>query len=109
VYTIDGGYSFGLNQPGSRDLNLRGTPVFSTSDEGRPVLVPTAAIVSSTGAVSSVPARVNSAFGRVVSNGSDLRTTSRQVTLNVSPTFRGLSSWYTSVSYTLADTRSLLR
>jgi hypothetical protein len=109
VYTIDAGYSYGLNQPGVRDLNLRGTPSFTTSDEGRPVLVPTTAIVSSTGAVSSVPARINGAFGRVVSSGSDLRTTSRQVTFTVSPVFNGPASWYGSLSYTLADTRSQLR
>ena len=112
-YTIDAGYSYGMNQPGLRDLNLRGTPSFTTTDEGRPVLVPAAAIVSSTGAVSSVPARINSSFGRVVSNGSDLHTTSRQLTFTVAPSLAGAaggpSSWFGSLSYTLADTRSELR
>jgi hypothetical protein len=110
VYTIDAGYSYGMNQPGARDLNLREAQVFTTSDEGRPVLVPATAIVSSTGAVSSVPARINSAYGRVVSSGSDLHTVSEQVTFTVSPTLSGrLSSWFASLSYTLADTRSELR
>jgi hypothetical protein len=106
--TIDGAYSYGLNQPSTRDLNLAGTPVFSTSGEGRPILVPMSAIDSRTGVVSPVPARIDGTFGRVVANVSDLHTTSRQVTISVSPA-GGPRSWYSSFAYTLADTRSQLR
>jgi hypothetical protein len=108
-YTIDASYSLGLNQPGSVDLNLRNSPVFTTSDEKRPVLVPQSAIVPGTGSASSVPARVDDAFGRVVRNQSDLRTTSKQVTFTLIPrTFR-TATFYTSFAYTLSSTRAELR
>jgi len=108
-YTIDAAYSLGLNQPGSVDLNLRNTPAFSTSDEGRPVLVPASAIVPGTGAVSVVPARINDAFGRVVNNQSDLRTRSRQVTFTLVPRAFRTATFYTSLAYTLSSTRAQLR
>ena len=108
-YTIDGAFSYGLNQPGSVDMNLRGTPSFTTSDEGRPVLVPSSAIVSSTGVVSSVPSRIDNAFGRVVRNQSDLRTTSSQVTFTLVPKAIRPNSFFTSIAYTLSSTRSQLR
>jgi hypothetical protein len=108
-YTIDGAYSLGLNQPGTFDLNLRNAPVFSTSDEKRPMFVPASAIVPGTGSVSAVPARVDDAFGRVVRNQSDLRTTSKQVTFTLVPRAFRTATFYTSFAYTLSSTRAQLR
>jgi hypothetical protein len=108
-YTIDAAYSYGLNQPGTVDMNLRGAPAFTTSDEHRPILVPSSAIVATTGAVSSVPARIDNAFGRVVQNQSDLRSTSRQMTFTFVPTVPRPNSWFASVAYTLSSTRTQLR
>ncbi len=108
-YSVDGSFSLGLNQPGTVDLNLHDVPVFTTSDEGRPVLVPSSAIVAGSGVVSPVPARNDASFGRVVSNRSDLRTESRQMTFTLTPNLGGPSRWFGSIAYTLSSTRSLTR
>src|SRR6185503_11943858 len=61
-----------------------------------------------TGVVSPVPARADASFGRVVSNRSDLRTESRQLTIGLTPNLGGPSRWFASVAYTLSSTRALL-
>jgi hypothetical protein len=110
VYSIDATYSLNLNQPGSIDANFRGTPQFTLAGEGRPVFVPTSAIVSTTGGVSGVPARIDPAFSRVVDNVSDLRSRSRQITITLSPNFNSWPGWmYLSGGYTLADMRAQRR
>jgi hypothetical protein len=85
-YAIDGWYSYNLDQPGVRDLNLRDTPAFTLGDEGnRPVFVSPASIVPGTGLVSATESRRSPAFGRVTDLVSDLHSTARQVTFTVAP------------------------
>lgn len=104
-WTIDGTYSLNLNQPGTVDLNFRGAPQFTLADEAnRPVFVSPSSIVPATGALSPVDARVDDAFGRVVSGRSDLRSTSRQLTLQVTP--QDFGRYFYSLAYTLGDMRA---
>ena len=107
VYSIEGIYSLNLNQPARRDLNFANAQQFATDVEGRPVFVGTNSIVPSTGLVSAVDARQSALFGPVMLNASDLRSISRQLTINISPDFERARSWYMSLAYTLSSVRSL--
>jgi hypothetical protein len=104
-FMLDGTYSLNLNQPGTVDLNFGGTPQYALADEGnRPVFVSPASIVPATGALSPVEARVDPAFGRVVSSRSDLRSVSRQLTVQITP--QELGRYFYSLAYTLGDMRA---
>jgi hypothetical protein len=85
VFSVDAAYSKNLSQPGTIDLNFAGQRLFTTSDEGRAVFVPSTSIVSATGTVSSVNARWNGAFGRVVESVSALESESRQLSFLLRP------------------------
>ncbi len=106
-YNVEGIYSLNLNQPGLSDLNFANAQRFATSLEGRPVFVGAGSIVPTTGLVSPVDARKSSSFGSVIANRSDLRSISRQLTLNLSPDFEFANTWYASLAYTLASVRAL--
>ncbi|HWH51755.1 MAG TPA: carboxypeptidase-like regulatory domain-containing protein, partial [Gemmatimonadaceae bacterium] len=107
VTSVEGVYALNLNQPGIMDLNFRGAQQFTVADEGRPVFVPASAIDPGTGGVSNVPARVDSRFGRVLDNVSDLRSRTAQLTGTVSAnTYTLGTSLYTGFSYTLANNRA---
>lgn len=83
---IDATYSQALNQPGTLDLNFSGTPRLTLANEGnRPVFVSASSIVPSTGAVSSTESRQSAAYGRVNDRVSDLRGTTRQVSVYAIP------------------------
>lgn len=104
-WMVDGTYSLNLNQPGTVDLNFRSSPQFSLADEeDRPVFVSPSSIVSATGALSPVEGRADPAFGRVVSNRSDLRSVSRQLTVQVVP--QELGRFFYTAAYTLGDMRA---
>jgi hypothetical protein len=109
VYTVEGIYSLNLNQAGIVDLNFAGAPKFTTADEGRPVFVSPSSIVPSTGALSTVEARREDEFGRVLLHRSDLRSISRQATVTISPTMDNFPNYYTSIAYTLGDVRTIAR
>jgi hypothetical protein len=84
--TVDGTYSWNLDQAGSVDLNFAGVPQFTLGAEGgRPVFVPASSIVPSTGSSSAVDARKSSSFGAVTDRVSDLRGDARQVTVYAIP------------------------
>ena len=108
-YTVDVTYSLNQHQPGIVDLNFNNTPSFLLVDEGRPVFVPATAIASSSGAVSTVPSRRDTAFARVTSSRSDLRSVSRQVIVTVAPDLYRTEGWFTSLSYVHSDVRALQR
>jgi Carboxypeptidase regulatory-like domain len=124
-YKVDGTYALNLDQPGTFDLNFVDTPRFTlASEDGRPVYVPAASIVPTTGLVSPVDARATSAFGRVAAMRSDLRGTARQITFQLTPDFdfaafgskADKSFWqrfwgrgYISASYTYSDVRASAR
>ncbi|MEO6778774.1 MAG: hypothetical protein ABI194_04905, partial [Gemmatimonadaceae bacterium] len=106
TYSIEGLYSLNLNQPGRRDVNFSKVQRFTLADEGRPVFVDPGSIVPASGVLSAVAARVSPLFGPVVDNVSTLTSRSRQLTLSASPSLQGISNWYLSLNYTLADTRA---
>jgi hypothetical protein len=82
---VDAQYAFGIRQNGSRDLNLDATPQFTlAAEDGRPVFVPAAAIVSTTGSVPLAASRIDPRFGRVTELVSDLRSRTAQVTSRLS-------------------------
>jgi hypothetical protein len=101
---VEGIYSLNLDQPDFRDLNLRNTSSFKTSDEGREVFAPTSAIVATTGAVSPSLTRINDQFGAVVATSSRARSVSKQATLTLTPALP--DNWFFSGSYTLGSVRA---
>jgi hypothetical protein len=108
-WSVEGIYSLNLNQPGSVNLNFNPTKQFALGDDGRSVFVPASAVYPSSGLVSTVGSRVNDGFGRVMASQSDLRSVSRQATINLRPDVNYMYNWYWSGSYTLANNRSQSR
>ena len=106
TYSLEGTYSLNLNQPGVVDRNFGNVPSFVT-DEGRTLFVPVSSVVPSTGAVSAAGTRLSPAFGRVLEDRSDLRSTSRQLIVTLAPDLFGVSNWWISTSYVLGSTRAL--
>ncbi len=103
--SVDVTYSRNLAQQNSVDLNFVGNQAFVLENEGgRPVYVPTSAIVSNTGQVAWRQARVTDAFGRVTQQQSDLQSDSRQVTLSLAPlNYSSVFRW--NLTYVFADVR----
>jgi hypothetical protein len=84
--TVDGTYSWNLDQAGAVDLNFAGTPRFTLASEGgRPVFVPASSIVPATGSSSPVDARRSASFGAVTDRVSDPRGDTRQITFYTIP------------------------
>jgi uncharacterized membrane protein YgcG len=90
---LDAGYTYGIDQSASRDLNLNTAPVFTLSGEdSRPVYADPAMIVATTGAVPLAASRVNDEYGRVSYVTSGLENKTTQLTASVSTqTRRGAS------------------
>src|SRR5262249_53743406 len=111
VYTIEGISSLNLDQPSAIDLNFSGVQRFATADEGRPVFANASSIVSTTGTVSSVDARRSSAFGRVSSGVSGLRSYTNQLRLAFRPDLGVVGRFFhdPNVWYVLSDTRAQQR
>ena len=109
TYSVDGVYSLNLNQPGIVDLNYNGQQQFALGNEAnRPVFVSPSSIVSSTGLVSPLDARVSGSFGRVLSHRSDLRSETKQATIMVQPVpLRRFIQAFFTTSYTYSASRSL--
>jgi hypothetical protein len=110
---VSGLGSYDLSQPSTMDVNFAGTPQFSLAGEGnRPVFVSTAGIDASSGTVSPIQARRSPEFGRVGMRTSDLHGYGGQLTATISPDvfkFRTKFSLYTSLSYTLQESRRQYR
>ncbi|MEO7041061.1 MAG: carboxypeptidase-like regulatory domain-containing protein, partial [Gemmatimonadaceae bacterium] len=106
TYSLEGLYSLNINQAGRRDVNFADVERFTLSDEGRPVFVDPGSIVSTSGVVSTVDARVSPLFGQVIDNVSTLTSRSKQLTLGISPLLQGVRNWYVSLNYTLAQSRA---
>ena len=107
--------SYDLSQPGTVDVNFAGTPQFTLPSEGdRPVFVSAAAIDAPSGSVSPAGSRKSDLFGRVGMRTSDLRGYGGQLTASISPDlfkfrFRSGFSFFTSLSYTLQESRRQFR
>ncbi|HEY6220546.1 MAG TPA: carboxypeptidase regulatory-like domain-containing protein, partial [Gemmatimonadaceae bacterium] len=106
--TISGTYALNVNQPGEVDLNFNPMVQFTLPDEaGRPVYVKPSSIVASTGSIASRDARISQSFNRVSEVRSNLQSTARQLTIQLSPT--SYSSHYQySLAYTLSSNRRQL-
>lgn len=103
-FNVDAQYAYGVNQTGARDLNLAALPQFTlTTEGGRPVYVPPAAIIPRTGATTINASRLHPEYGAVTDLMSDLHSTSAQVTTTVGGlTLQGIM-W--SASYTFLRSR----
>jgi len=103
-FNVDASFAYGLNQTGSHDLNLAATPQFTLTDEGgRPVYVPTTAIIPRTGATTINASRLHPEYGSVSELTSDLRSASAQLTTTLGGlTLKGIT-W--SASYTFLRSR----
>jgi len=102
-------YSVNLNQASNYDLNFKPSQQFTLPDEdNRPVYALPGSIVPATGAIATRDARVSPLFNRVSEQRSDLRSTSAQLRVGISPqTFSQRYNW--SLNYTLASVREQYR
>ena len=107
--TIAGTYALNVKQAGEIDLNFDPTVRFTLAEEGgRPVFVNPTSIVSTSGAIASRDARQSPLFNRVTQIHSNLRSTAKQLTVNLSP--MNFSSTYNySVAYTIASNSRLVQ
>ncbi len=102
--SVDGSYALGTHLYGVTDLNLSSTPQFTLAGEqGRPIYVPLGSIVPTTGAVSVLGSRKNSAFGHVYDLSSQLESRTAQVTTTVNGV--SLTNLIWSLSYTYQNVR----
>jgi hypothetical protein len=86
ILTVNGGFSYNVNNQSTIDLNLNRTPRFFVAAEGgRPVFAPLSAVVPSTGAISAGASRLSPEFATVSSMLSDLRGYQTNVEVSVSP------------------------
>ena len=91
-FSIDASLAYGLEQNGSRDLNLDATPQFVLPGEGRPVFAAPGSIVAATGATSINASRLHPEYGVVSELTSQLRSVSSQVTVSLGGlTTRGIT------------------
>ena len=109
IGNIEATYSRNMNQSGIVDLNFNPVVQFTLPDEDhRPVFVQPTSIVPTTGAIASSDARVSPLFSRVTELRSDLRSDSRQLRFNLSPsTFNSNYSW--GVTYVYSNLREKVR
>ena len=109
AFTVEGLYSLNVDQPGVVDLNFDGTPRFVLADErDRPVFVSPSSIVAATGLVSPLGARRSTEFGPVLSNRSDNRSVSRQLSIVLTPDL-GRGRIFVRGAYALAGSRARAR
>ena len=100
---VEGTYSLNLDQQRSVDLNFAPFERFSLAAEnGRPVYVAPASIVTTSGSIASRDARVTQSFSRVSEVRSDLQSRTAQLGLRLSPILRGPAklSWNLAYTYT---------
>jgi hypothetical protein len=97
--------STGLSQAGFIDANLDPTARFALANEGnRPVFADAGAIVPATGSIAVNASRLSQAFQHVSVQQSNLRVTSRQLSVNLKPvTANPRLRW--DFTYTLLDSR----
>ncbi|HYD52392.1 MAG TPA: carboxypeptidase-like regulatory domain-containing protein [Gemmatimonadaceae bacterium] len=109
VYSIDGIVSLNRSQPSLTDENFAGVRHFLLPGEDRPIFVPLADIDAPSGVVSPVGARKTGSFGRVELRRSDLRSTSRRLTVALAPAHADLQRWFGTVAYSLGSARQEVR
>jgi hypothetical protein len=106
---LDVTYSTTQHRGSTVDLNFSAAPRFALDEEaGRPVFITPAAIVSSTGAMSSADARHTSTYGAVNERLSDVQADARQFTAIVMPN-TPIASGTLILSYAYSDARTQSR
>jgi hypothetical protein len=103
-FTLNGILSLNLDQRSTTDLNLEPRPDFTLADDGRGVFAPPASIVTESGLIAPGASRVDSRFGQVRVDRSDLRSVARQLTVQVAPAGAAYG-WAANATYTLSSTR----
>jgi hypothetical protein len=83
------------------DANFAGTPAFTLAEGGRRVWVPTTAIDSASGAVSSAASRRDPGFARVRVLRADLESRAAQATVTLTSNVMKNNDRFLSVAYTL--------
>jgi hypothetical protein len=91
-FNVDGSFAYGINQTGSRDINLDTAAKFTLANEGtRPVYSPANVIFPGTGATSINSSRLHPEYGSVSEIMSQLHSQSTQITTTVGGlTLRGI-------------------
>lgn len=104
--SVDGTYNLSLHNTSQVDLNFKGEQHFTLASEGnRPVFVDPSAIDPRTGVVASRASRVSTDFNRVAALRSDLRQTTAQLTVGLTPLNYNPTRFTWGVSYTIRDVR----
>jgi hypothetical protein len=82
--TVDASFTRGIAQTGYTDLNLNPTAQFTLVNEGKQAgLRPASTIVPSSGVTNVLASRLDTGFAQVFSVGSDLKSTSKQLTVSL--------------------------
>ncbi|HTE47765.1 MAG TPA: carboxypeptidase-like regulatory domain-containing protein [Gemmatimonadaceae bacterium] len=105
VLGVQGIVSSGLQQSGAVDVNFNSTARFNLANEdNRPVFADPSAIVPGTGAIATAGSRVSPVFQHVWDQRSDLKVSSKQVSVNLKPvTANAMLKW--DATYTLLNAR----
>ena len=102
--SADGSYARGVALYGVRDLNLNTTPQFYLANEGnRPVYTSSAAIVPTTGQVTSGGSRIDPTYGQVLELTSGLKSDTKQLTVSMNGSTQGGTAF--TFAYTVQRTR----
>ncbi|MGH7620626.1 MAG: hypothetical protein ACREPM_25720, partial [Gemmatimonadaceae bacterium] len=102
-------YSLNENQPGSYDLNFNPAAQFSLANEAdRPIYAQAANIVTTTGTIGANEGRVTPLYSHVTQLRSDLRSETKQFTVNVQPmSFNTTFTW--GLAYVYQNSREEYR
>jgi hypothetical protein len=101
---VDALYAYGVHNPSASDMNLLSAPAFTLTDEGRPVFASKQGIIATTGAVALAASRVHPEFGTAFDLGSQARSRTGQVTVQLTGggnSIRSATLGFFSLSYTL--------
>ena len=108
--TFDGEYSLNLHQASQVNLNFSDRQAFAlSSEDGRPVFISAANIVSATGTVSPFESRLVPDYAQVLKTTSDLKSDARQIIITAGPVGQGSSPFIVTASYALTDAHTQTR
>jgi hypothetical protein len=97
---IEGSYSLNLHREHLYDLNFDNQTRFTLSAEGRPVYVDTSSIAAGSGAIAARDSRISQSFARVSEVRSDLKSSTAQLSIRLSPIIRTPVRWGWNAAYT---------
>lgn len=107
--SLDLTYSLNLNQTSTYDLNFNPAAQFTLANEGgRPVYARPTSIVPLTGAISANEARKSTDYFHVTQMRSDMRSETKQMSLNLSPMAYN-STWTWNLAYVYQNSREQVR